>query len=295
MKIAVTGASGLVGRALCARLEKNGHDVLRLVRRAAGAGEATWSPDDDAVAAVDGCDAVIHLAGENVSGGRWNAARKERIRASRVDGTGAIARGISQAVSKPKVLVSASAIGLYGDRGDEVLEESASAGDGFLADVCRAWEKAAQPARDAGVRVAYVRIGVVLSREGGALKKMLTPFKLGAGGRIGSGKQWMSWIHLDDLVSALVRCVEDDSMSGPVNGVAPAAVTNAEFTRTLGKVLGRPTIFPMPAIAARLAFGEMADALLLSSARVKPSVLEGSGFAFASPTLEEALRSELGR
>lgn len=295
MRIAVTGASGLVGRALCERLGQGGHDVVKFVRRTPSEGEAQWSPQDEIATAVDGCDAVIHLAGENVAEGRWNAAKKARIRDSRIDGTGAIARGIASATKKPSVLVCASAIGYYGDRGDELVDESSQAGTGFLADVCREWEAAAQPAKDAGARVAHLRIGVVMSNEGGALTKMLTPFKLGAGGRLGSGKQWMSWITRDDVVGALVHCLEDDAAQGVFNGVAPNPVTNAEFTKTLGKVLGRPTIFPMPGFAAKAVFGEMADALLLSSTRVKPAALEASGYTFKSPTLEDALRGELGR
>ena len=295
MRIAVTGATGLVGQALCERLEADGHDVVKLVRRAPRDGEAQWSPDGEPASAVDGCDAVVHLAGENVAEGRWNGAKKARIRDSRVNGTSAIARGIAAAEKKPAVLVCASAIGIYGDRGDDVLDESSEPGSGFLVDVCREWEAAVEPARDADARVVHLRIGVVLSREGGALTKMLTPFKLGLGGRLGSGKQWMSWITRDDVVGALVHCLENDSVRGVMNGVAPSPVTNAEFTKTLGKVLGRPTIFPMPAFAAKAAFGEMAEALLLSSTRVVPTALQASGYTFGATDLEEALRGELGR
>jgi uncharacterized protein (TIGR01777 family) len=232
---------------------------------------------------------VVHLAGENVAGRRWSEAYKAKIRDSRRVGTRLVSEAIARAAAKPRALVCASAIGYYGNRGDEVLSESSSPGDDFLAKVCQEWEAACQPARDAGVRVANARIGVVLSPEGGALKKMLTPFRLGVGGVIGDGEQFMSWTAIDDITGALMFLLASPSLAGPVNLTAPYPVTNREFTRTLGRVLKRPTIFPMPAFAARLAFGEMADALLLSSTRVAPQALEGAGFKFRYPELEPAL------
>lgn len=298
MKILVTGASGLVGTALTAALEKEGHEVVALVRRAPrSASEIRWDPASGIPdpAAVEGADAVVHLAGENIAEGRWTAAKMERIRASRVQGTRTLCEALARLERKPSVLVCASAIGFYGDRGDEVLDEDSAPGRGFLTDVCREWEAACEPAREAGVRVVSLRTGVVLARDGGALAKMLLPFKLGLGGKIGDGKQYMSWIALDDLVRAVEHAIEHAELEGPVNGTAPGAVTNLEYTKTLGRVLSRPTIAPMPAFAARLAFGKMADALLLSSARVVPKRLEETGFRFEEPQLEGALRRVLHR
>lgn len=299
MRILVTGSSGLIGTALCESLIANGHDVVRLVRgqpdRARNAYQ--WDPqagnvDPDAFA---GCDGVVHLAGENIGSCRWTAVQKARIRESRVLGTRTMCKGVLAAEAMPKVFVCASAIGFYGDRGDEVLDEDAAAGAGFLPEVCQAWEAEGQPLADKGVRVAYMRTGIVLSRKGGALAKMLTPFRLGAGGVIGSGRQYMSWIDLDDLVAAFAFALEDDSVQGPVNVVAPNPVTNRTFTKSLGRVLRRPTLFPIPAAAARLAFGEMADALLLASTRVVPASLKDAGFHFKYPELEASLRHVLGR
>ena len=297
MRIGVTGATGLVGSALLPFLQGGGHDVVGLRRGAAGGGDGPrWDPATGRVDAPGApLDAVVHLAGENIAGGRWNAARKARIRDSRVDGTGALCRGLAALDPPPATLVAASAVGFYGDRGDERLDESSPAGTGFLADVCQQWEAAAAPARDAGIRVVHLRIGIVLTPAGGALGQMLLPFKLGAGGVIGSGRQFMSWIALDDLIATVLHALSTDGLAGPVNAVAPNPVTNAEFTKTLGRVLRRPTILPMPAFGARLAFGEMADHLLLGGARIEPSRLRETGFDFGYPDLEGALRHLLGR
>jgi len=245
--------------------------------------------------AMKNCQAVVHLAGENVAGGRWSEAFKRRILESRTKGTRLLAETLAGLELKPSVLVSASATGYYGHRGDEEVDELAPSGNGFLAEVCREWEAAAQPAHDADVRLVKLRIGPVLSPDGGALAKMLPPFKLGLGGVIGSGRQYFSWITLDDLVSAIVFALENESLVGPVNAVAPGAVTNREFTKTLGRVLGRPTIFPLPAFAARLAFGEMADEMLIGGVRVAPHELTAARFEFAYPELEPALRHLLGK
>lgn len=297
MQIAISGASGLVGTALAASLTKDGHAVRRLVRGAARGGDVAWDPETGAIdaAALEGVDAVVHLAGESIAAGRWSAERKRRIVESRVKGTDLVARTIASLARRPQALVCASAVGYYGSRGDEELDETSPPGTSFLSDVCRAWESSADPARAAGIRVVHTRLGVVLAPKGGALAKMLTPFKLGAGGRLGSGRQWMSWISIDDAIGAIRHALDTASLEGPVNAVAPRPVTNAEFTDTLGRVLGRPTIFPMPAFAARLAFGEMADELLLTGQRVLPKRLLASGYAFRHAELEAALRHVLGR
>jgi uncharacterized protein (TIGR01777 family) len=301
MKVIVTGATGLVGRALIRSLLSEGHNVTRLVRGGAQAFSAPgtravhWEPEKGSIDAkqLEGHDAAVHLAGESIADGRWSDEKKKRIRESRVVGTRLFAETLASLKEKPKVLVSSSAIGFYGSRGGEVLREESASGEDFLSEVCREWEKATLAASQAGIRVVHLRIGVVLSADGGALQKMLTPFKLGVGGRIGGGQQYMSWITLDDLVGVIKRALADEQLRGPVNAVAPNAVTNEEFTKTLGHALGRPTIFPMPAFAARLAFGEMADALLLSSARVEPARLNETGHEFKHPTLEGALRHVL--
>lgn len=296
MKILVTGATGLVGSALTSSLAVGGHDVVRLGRTASEAGDVRWDPEGGVLdaGALEGVDGVVHLAGENIATGRWTAEKKRRIRESRVRGTRLLAETLAGLERSPRVLVSASAIGYYGDRGDEELRETSSAGAGFLSDVCREWEAATEAAQGKGIRVVHARLGVVLSTGGGALAKMLTPFKLGAGGIIGNGRQYMSWITLDDTVAAVSHLLATDSVDGPVNVVAPGTVTNHEFTKTLGRVLRRPTLFPMPAFAARLAFGEMADALLLASTRVKPAALLESGYAFRHDSLEEGLRHVIG-
>jgi uncharacterized protein (TIGR01777 family) len=294
MIVAVSGSSGMVGSQLVAALEAQGDLVRRLVRHEVrdAEREIRWDPDAGEIdaAELNGIDAVVHLAGENIAGRRWSEAFKRRILESRVRGTTLLATTLANLDMKPSVLVCASATGFYGPHGDEVVDESTTAGSGFLADVCRQWETATVPAREAGIRVVNLRIGPVLSPKGGALAKMLTPFRMGVGGVVGSGRQYFSWIELDDLVSAILFALKDDSLSGPVNAVAPDAVTNYEFTKTLGRVLGRPTIFPVPAFAARLAFGEMADEMLLGGVRVAPLALESAGFQFAHPTLEPALK-----
>ena len=297
MNVLVSGSGGLIGSALAPALSGDGH-LVRPLRRApqAGADATSWNPDDGSFAAgaLDGIDAVVHLAGENIAGGRWTAARKARIRDSRVDGTRRLCAALAALDTPPRVLVAASAIGFYGDRGDALLDESAAPGTGFLPEVSRSWETAAAPAREAGIRVAHLRIGIVLSPAGGALAQMLLPFKLGVGGVLGSGDQYMSWIALDDVVGIVRHALADESLSGPVNTVAPQAVTNREFTRALGKVLRRPTILPAPAFALRIALGEMADALLLASTRVDPAALRATTFEFQHPQLDGALRHVLG-
>jgi uncharacterized protein (TIGR01777 family) len=278
-------------------LEENGHLVRRLVRGEIRDGdrEIRWNPAAGEIdaAELEGIDAVVHLAGENLAARRWNAEVKREIRDSRVRGTRLLAETLAGLSSKPDTMISASAVGFYGDRGEATVDESSERGAGFLADVCSEWEAATAPAREAGIRVVNLRIGVVISGDGGALAKMLLPFKLGVGGVIGSGRQVWSWIALDDLVRAILFLLEQKTLSGPVNAVAPEAVTNREFTTTLGRVLRRPTIFPMPAFAARLALGEMADEMLLSGARVEPRALDSAGFVFAYPQLEPALRASL--
>lgn len=277
MKILITGSSGLVGSALVGSLSGDGHSITRLVHG------QPWP-------LLEGHDAVVHLAGESIATGRWTPAKKARIRESRVVFTRRLAEALARLAQPPKVFLCASAIGFYGDRGDEVLREASAPGSGFLADVCRDWEAATQPVAERGVRVVNLRFGVILSASGGALAKMLTPFKLGAGGVMGNGRQWMSWIALDDAIGAIRYGLTTDFLHGPINVVAPNPVTNREFTKTIGRVLGRPTVFPLPAFVARLAFGEMADPLLLSSQRVEPAQLVASGYRFKFPTIEGALR-----
>jgi uncharacterized protein len=245
--------------------------------------------------ALEGVDAVVHLAGESIAARRWSAAVKERIRRSRVDGTRLLSETLGNLERRPRVLVSASAVGYYGDRGETPLTEDSAPGAGFLADVCREWEAAADAARSAGIRVVHPRLGLVLAKQGGALPRMTLPFRLGLGGVVGSGRQYWSWIELGDLVRAIELCLGLDGLAGPINAVAPAPVTNREFTRKLGKVLGRPTLVPLPALAVRLLLGEMGRALLLGSARVLPRRLERAGFHFRHPGLESALRAALSR
>jgi uncharacterized protein (TIGR01777 family) len=296
MTVLVSGSSGLVGSALIPHLEASGHRVLRLVRTSPKSDlERRWDPETGELAAADleGIQAVVHLAGENIASGRWNEAKKNRIRSSREDGTRLLAQGLAKLQTPPGVLISASAIGYYGNRGEEILNEESPPGADFLAETCIAWENAARPAADAGVRTVYVRIGIVLSADGGALAKMLFPFRMGVGGVIGSGDQYMSWISLSDLAGIINHALNTETLEGPVNAVSPAPVTNREFTKTLGGALSRPTLFPMPSFAARLAFGEMADALLLSSTRVLPARLQETGYVFQHPKLDGALRHVL--
>ncbi len=281
MKILLSGSSGLIGNALGAAMKADGHEIIALPR-------TFESPID-----FTGVDAVVHLAGESIATGRWTAEKKRKIRDSRITGTKQLAEQLSSSKDKPSVFICASAIGYYGDRNNEVLDESSTMGSGFLPEVCKEWEHATHPAEEAGIRTVHIRTGIVLSADGGALKKMLPPFKLGGGGILGSGNQYMSWISLEDEVAIIRYLIDNPEMSGSVNLVSPNPVTNREFTKTLGKIIKRPTILPMPAFAARLLFGEMADALLLSSARVFPNKLIASGYEFFHPTLEEALRSVL--
>jgi uncharacterized protein (TIGR01777 family) len=294
LRVAVAGASGLIGTELVRRLAADGHTVLRLVRHAPkGADEIRWDPARGEVdaAALEGVDAVVNLAGENV-GERWTAERKRRIRQSRVDGTLALARALAGLSRRPRVLVNASAVGIYGDRGDERVDEMSTPGVGFLAEVVREWEAATEPASAAGIRVVMPRLGVVLSRRGGMLAKLLTPFRIGAGGTMGSGRQWVSWISLTDAVDVLYLSLVDDRLSGPVNAVA-GAVTNEEFTRTMARVVNRPALVPVPAFALKLAFGEMANETILASQRADHRKLTQLGYSFAQPELEGALRATL--
>ena len=298
--VLVSGASGLVGRALVAFLQTQGHTVRRLVRRATeGADEFGWNPAKGEIdaAALVGADAVVHLGGENISAGRWTAARKRQILQSRVEGTRTLAAGIAKMApaARPEVFVSASAVGFYGARGDERLPEAAGPGTGFLAEVCAAWEGELAAVKALGVRTVALRTGVVLSPAGGALAKMLPAFWLGAGGRLGSGRQWMSWITPDDLCALYLRAVTDRAWSGDYNAVAPEPVTNAEFTGVLVRVLGRPAFFAVPAAVLRGVFGQMADEALLASTRAVPARSTEAGFKWRHPGLEEALRHVLGK
>jgi uncharacterized protein (TIGR01777 family) len=298
MRVAITGSSGLIGSALVPFLTSGGHEVVRLVRRAPKSkDEARWDPEAGKVdtSTLEGVEAVVHLAGENIAAGRWTEAKKARLRSSRVGPTRLLAETLAGLKRKPKVLVSASAVGYYGSRGDAWLTETDSPADDFLGRLSLEWEGAAEPARKAGIRVVHPRIGVVLSPAGGALGKMLLPFKAGLGGILGPGTQYMSWIALDDLLGVLHHVLDRPGIEGPVNTAAPEPVTNAVFTKTLGRVLRRPTLAPAPAFALRLAFGEMADAALLASTRVKPERLLATGYRFRFPELEGALRHLLGR
>jgi uncharacterized protein len=291
-RILVTGASGPIGTALLASLAPQSQ-VTRLVRGTAkNEAELSWDPLAPLSAGkVSGFDAVVHLAGESVVG-RWTNQKKSAIRDSRVLGTRHLATALAQSEAKPRVLICASAIGFYGDRGDEILGEESARGRGFLAEVCGEWEDASRIASEAGIRTVNVRFGVVLSPKGGALGKMLTPFKLGLGGRIGSGRQWMSWIHVEDIVGGIHHAMQTEALSGPVNLVAPSAVRNAEFTKVLASVLHRPAIFPVPEFALRLAFGQQAaDEMLLASQRVQPGKLGSSGYPFHFPELRSALEN----
>ena len=295
VKVLVAGSSGLIGTALCSRLEREGHEVVRLVRRQPAQGELRWDPEAGELEqeALEGIEAVVHLGGRNIAAGRWTATVKAQLRQSRVQTTQLLAAGLAGLATPPRVLVCASAIGIYGNRRDEELDEESSTGEGFLAELGRAWEGASAVAAEAGIRVVQARLGLVMSRRGGALAKMLLPFRLGVGGKIGDGRQYVSWISLEDAVAALIYAVENDALRGPVNLTAPQPVTNAELTRTLGRLLRRPTLLPLPAFAAKLLLGELAEEGLLASQRVRPTRLLEAGFEFAHPELEGALRRAL--
>jgi uncharacterized protein (TIGR01777 family) len=296
MKILITGSHGLVGKALISELSKDQHEIVSLVRHNSGSkSEIEWHPNQGAIDSdsVSGFDIVVHLAGESIASGRWTDEKKRKIRESRVMGTTLLSQSLARSTKPPAVFISASAIGYYGNRGAELLEEKSAPGNDFLAEVCVAWEKATGEAEARGIRTIHARFGIILDQEGGALAKMLTPFRMGVGGRIGDGKQWMSWIALVDVIKGLKFVIENNSITGPVNFVAPNPVTNGEFTKTLGEALSRPTLFPMPSFAARLAFGEMADALLLSSAKVEPKRLRESGYRFEFENLQPALAAIL--
>ncbi|MBI2826854.1 MAG: TIGR01777 family protein [Planctomycetia bacterium] len=293
MRALVTGATGFIGRRLLEEIAQPvvlSRDPARARAQRSGVEAHAWDPlaDVPPSASFEGVEAVFHLAGESVGEGRWTAAKKQRIRDSRVVGTANLVRALAALDRRPRVLVSASAIGYYGSRGDEVLDETSAPADDFLADVCRAWEAAAMAAENHGVRAVCARFGVVLGPGGGALKKMLFPFRLGLGGRLGSGRQWMSWVHVDDVVGILLHAAKNENLRGPINAVSPAPVTNREFTRVLAGALHRPAVFPVPALGLRLAVGEFAE-VLLGSQRVMPSVAQREGYAFRYPTLEGAL------
>ena len=291
MKVLISGSSGLVGSALVFNLIADGHQVFRLVRSDKEDG-IFWNPDQPIQdkKSLEGFDAVVHLAGDNISEGRWNEAKKQKIRSSRTTGTRYLAETLASLNDPPKCFICASASGYYGDRGEELLTEDSGPGHGFLADVCQEWEASTQPVVDRGIRTVFTRFGIILSPKGGALKKMLPPFKMGLGGKIGSGNQYWSWIDLDDTVGIIQFCLANDSLQGPVNVSTPEPVTAETFTDTLGRVLKRPSLFPVPAFAAKLAFGEMAEALLLASFRMKPAKLISAGYNFAFPDLESSLR-----
>jgi uncharacterized protein (TIGR01777 family) len=298
LHIVVSGAGGLLGSELVPRLAAQGHRITRLVRQTARSGEIAWDPARGVLdpAALEGVDAVVHLSGENV-GARWTAARKTRIRSSRVGSTRLLSEALTRLRRPPRVLIAASAVGIYGNRGDEILTEASSTGNpdrDFLVSVTQDWEQAAAPARAAGVRVVHPRFGVVLSPAGGALKKMLPPFRLGLGGRLGSGRQWMSWVSIDDAAAAIQHMLVTDGLQGAVNLTAPEPVTNSELTRALGQALSRSTPLPVPALALRLVLGEMATSTILASVRALPARLLESGYRFAHPIIEDALRHVLG-
>jgi len=299
MDVVVSGASGLIGSALSDELHRAGHRVLRLKRGGITDGDDIgWDPSAGLIdaPALEGVDAVVHLAGEGISEKKWSDEQKQRIRDSRVRGTSVLAGAIASRERKPRVFVSGSAIGYYGNRGDEVLTEDSAPGDGFLADVAHEWEAETKPAIDAGIRTVHIRTGIVLAAHGGALQRLLLPFKLGLGGRIGSGKQWMSWVTLADEVNAIMHAIGTESLAGAVNVVAPSPVVNAEFTDTLGGVLHRPTLLPTPLFPLKAIYGaELVESLLLASQRVKPTRLEATGFTFRNPTLEDGLRAVLAR
>ena len=293
--VAITGASGMIGSALRRSLAARGYRVVPIVRREPREGEIAWDPAGGRIdaARLEGISAVVHLAGESIASGRWTRRRKHRIRESRTRGTGLIARAIAGLDRKPSVLVSVSAVGIYGDRGDETLTDRASPGEGFLPDVAIAWESAADPAREAGIRVAHPRLAAVLSASGGVLRRLLLPFRLGLGGPIGSGAQWMPLVALDDVVGAMRHLIESPALSGPFNVSLPTPVTNRDFAKALGRALHRPAIVPVPPAALRLVYGQLADELLVASAKAVPAALAASGFRFRPPTIDAALKAAL--
>ena len=299
MRVLVTGSTGLIGSALIPLLRTGGHEAVRLVRTPprTDSEEILWNPGEGKLdaSALEGFDGVVHLSGENIGEGRWTVARKQRIWDSRIKSTQLLSASLADLRQPPRVLACASAIGYYGDRGDELLREDSAPGSGFLADLCRDWEGACQPAAKRGIRVVNLRNGVVLSRKGGALPRMALPFRLFVGGKVGSGRQFLSWIALDDMVAAILHVLSTDTLQGPVNAVAPNPVTNLEFTKTVGHVLRRPTLFPVPAFVIGSVFGQMGKELLLASQRVEPARLLVTGFAFRYPQLEGALRNSLGK
>lgn len=296
LKVVVSGASGLIGSQVCQRLGIAGHEVRKLVRRVpeSDGHEIQWDPGAGRLQLEElaGTDVFVHLSGENIASGRWTDSVRRRIRDSRVNSTRLLSETIARLKPLPKMLIAASAIGYYGNRGDTLLTEDSAAGSGFLPEVCQEWEAAAAPARDAGIHVVNLRTGVVLSKAGGALAKMLGPFRMGLGGVVGSGQQWMSWIALSDVTRAIEFLLHTD-LSGPLNVVAPQPVTNREFTQTLGSILKRPTVMPIPATVLHLTLGQMADETLLASTRVIPERLLAAGFIFEHSRLDEALRHEL--
>jgi len=297
MRVAITGASGLIGSALTRALRENGDQVIALVRRPAGADEEQWNPGKMLdPAKLAGFDAVVHLAGKNIAG-YWTARFKQEVRDSRVLGTQTLAEAAAESYRRgamPRIFISASAIGYYGNRGGELLTEDSAPGEGFLPEVSRQWEAATTAAREAGLRVVNLRIGVVLARDGGALKPMLPPFRLGLGGRVGSGQQYWSWISLDDVVGIILFALHNDKLQGPINVVSPEPARNEEFVRALGNALHRPTVFPLPAFVVRTLMGEMGETALLASTRVEPARLKAAGYTFQHPQLKDALRVALG-
>jgi uncharacterized protein (TIGR01777 family) len=298
LNILVTGSTGLIGSKLCAVLEKNDHRVLRMVRRIpAQDNEVKWDPDAGRLDKSDlgRLDAAVHLAGESIASGRWTVEKRRRIRQSRTQGTTLLAQSLADLPDPPRVLISASAVGYYGNRGEEQLDEESGSGKGFLPEVCREWESATAPAAKRGIRVVIPRVGMVLSATGGAFALMLPIYRLGIGGKIGSGQQYMSWIAIDDMVGIINHALNNSSLQGPVNAVSPNPVTNLEFSKTLARLLSRPAIFCLPAFAARLVFGKMADEVLLSSSKVAPTQLIVSGYKFAFPKLDGALRHILNK
>lgn len=295
MRVLMTGATGFLGSHLVPFLHENGYAIQRITRNPSQADDVAWNPTQQEVdaAAIQPPDAVVHLAGETIADIRWTEAKKQRIRESRVKGTQLLSGVLTRLPQRPRVFVSASAVGYYGDRGDDMLTEESSNGKGFLAEVCRQWEAATQPAIDTGIRTVHLRNGLVLAADGGALSKLLLPFNFGLGGPLGKGRQYWSWISLPDWLGIILHCFNTETLSGPVNAVAPHPVTNAEFSHILGNILKRPTLISVPEFAARFALGEMADEMLLASARVLPAKLQASNYHFIHETLDTALQDTL--